>query len=83
MYNDHALLGIIGSLGVNTEHTTAVNHDIDFLAIHDRISNLLAPTLFFAKVGSKARRNQNNTQNQYDIFIAHSHHVLPLSRVTL
>lgn len=25
MYNDHALLEIIGSLGVNTEHTEAVS----------------------------------------------------------
>jgi hypothetical protein len=36
MYNDHALLEIIGSLGANTEHTEAVSHDIDFLAIHNR-----------------------------------------------
>ena len=67
MYNDHALLEIIGSLGVNTEHTTAVNHDIDFLAIHDRIGNLLTPALFFAKVGSKSRCNQSYAQNQRDI----------------
>lgn len=25
MYNDHAILGIIGSLGVNTEHAAADN----------------------------------------------------------
>ena len=83
MYNDHALLGIIGSLGVNTEHTEAVSHDIDFLAIHDRIGNLLAPALLFAEVGSKARRNQSNAQNQRDILIARSCNFLFLSRVTL
>ena len=67
MYNDHALLEIIGSLGVNTKHTEAVSRDINFLAIHDRISNLLTPALLFAEVGSKARRNQSNAQNQRDI----------------